>query len=87
MPWNEADRTKYEVIRERYSSDMLVAENALISTPLSPPKRRRRKPTNLLATPISPSSAKRSPFQPNHTPPRLRSASIVQTSSPPDGRP
>ena len=30
MPWNEADRAKYEVIRARYSSDMSEAELALI---------------------------------------------------------
>lgn len=30
MPWNEADRQKYEVIRSRDSSDMLHAEFELI---------------------------------------------------------
>ena len=45
MPWNEADRVKYEVIRARYSSDMSEAELALIA-PLLPPKRRGRKPTD-----------------------------------------
>lgn len=45
MPWNEADRLKYEVIRERYSSDMSDAEFALIRPLLPPPKRRGRKPT------------------------------------------
>ena len=30
MPWNEADRAKYDVIRERYSSDLSDAEFALI---------------------------------------------------------
>jgi transposase len=47
MPWNEADRKKYEVIRERYSSDMSDAEFALISDLLPPPKRRGRKRTDL----------------------------------------
>ncbi len=46
MPWNEADREKYDVIRERYSSDMSDAEFALISALLPPPKRRGRKPTD-----------------------------------------
>jgi transposase len=45
MPWNEADRAKYDVIRARYSSDMSDAEFALISAILPPPKRRGRKPT------------------------------------------
>ncbi len=30
MPWNEADRAKYDGIRARYSSDMSEAEFALI---------------------------------------------------------
>jgi len=46
MPWNEADRAKYEVIRSRYSSDMSEAELALIAPLLPPPKRRGRKPTD-----------------------------------------
>ena len=46
MPWNEADRIKYEVIRDRYSSDMSDAEFELISPLLPPPKRRGRKPTD-----------------------------------------
>ncbi len=41
MPWNEADRAKYDVIRERYSSDLSDAEFALIF-PLSSDSRRRR---------------------------------------------
>jgi putative transposase len=45
MPWNEADRVKYEVIRTRYSSDMSEAELALIAPLLPPRKRRGRKPT------------------------------------------
>lgn len=46
MPWSEADRAKYEVIRARYSSDMSEAELALIAPLLPPPKRRGRKPTD-----------------------------------------
>ena len=46
MPWNETDRAKYEVIRERYSSDMSDAEFALISGLLPAPKRLGRKPTD-----------------------------------------
>jgi transposase len=46
MPWNEADRVKYDVIRARYSSDMSEAEFALIAPLLPPPKRRGRKPTD-----------------------------------------
>ena len=45
MPWNEADRKKYDVIRPRYSSDMSEAEFALIEPLLPPPKKRGRKPT------------------------------------------
>ena len=46
MPWNEADRAKYEVIRDRYSTDMSDAEFELISPLLPAPKRRGRKPTD-----------------------------------------
>ena len=46
MPWNEADRAKYDVIRARYSSDMSEAEYALIAPLLPPAKRRGRKPTD-----------------------------------------
>lgn len=46
MPWNEADREKYAVIRARYSSDMSDAEFSLISALLPRPKRRGRKPTD-----------------------------------------
>jgi len=46
MPWNEADRAKYEVIRDRYSTDMSDAEFELISPLLPPPKKRGRKPTD-----------------------------------------
>ena len=44
MPWNKADRAKYDVIRERYSSDLSDAEFALIFPLLPAPKRRGRKP-------------------------------------------
>jgi transposase len=46
MPWNEADREKYDVIRDRYSTDMSDAEFELISPLLPAPKKRGRKPTN-----------------------------------------
>ena len=46
MPWNEADRAKYEVIRERYSSDMSDAEFDRISGLLPAAKRLGRKPTD-----------------------------------------
>ena len=46
MPWNEADRAKYDVIRARYASDMSEAEFALIAPLLPPPRRRGRKPTD-----------------------------------------
>ncbi|MGD0720828.1 MAG: IS5 family transposase [Roseiarcus sp.] len=46
MPWCEADREKYDVIRARYSSDMSEAEFALIAPHLPPPKRRGRKRTD-----------------------------------------
>ena len=45
MPWSEADRAKYDVIRERYSSDLSDAEFALIFPLLPARKRRGRKPT------------------------------------------
>src|SRR5208283_3224565 len=45
MPWSEADRAKYDVVRERYSSDLSDAEYALIFPLLPAPKRRGRKPT------------------------------------------
>ena len=45
MPWSEADRAKYDVIRERYSSDLSESEFALIFPLLPVPKRRGRKPT------------------------------------------
>ncbi len=43
MPWNEADREKYAVIRERYASDLSDEEFALILPLLPPPSRRGRK--------------------------------------------
>ena len=46
MPWNEADRAKYDVIRDRYSTDMSDAEFELVSALLPPPKVRGRKPTD-----------------------------------------
>jgi transposase len=49
MPWNEADRAKYDVIRERYSTDMSTAELALIAPLLPAPKRRGHKPTDAVA--------------------------------------
>jgi transposase len=45
MPWSEADRAKYDVIRERYTSDLSEAEFALIFPLLLLPKRRGRKPS------------------------------------------
>ncbi len=47
MPWNEADREKHEVIRERYSSDMSDAEFDQIFS-LSPPAKRRGPAWRLL---------------------------------------
>jgi len=46
MPWNEADRVKYDVIRVRYSSAMSEAEFALIAPLLPPAKWRGRKLTD-----------------------------------------
>ena len=46
MPWNEADRVKYEIIRDRYSSDMSDTEFELISLLFPAPKGRGRKPTD-----------------------------------------
>ena len=46
MPWNEADRAKYDVIRARYSSDMSPAEFALVGPLLPPAKRRGPKQTD-----------------------------------------
>ena len=49
MPWCEADRAKYDVIRDRYSTDMSEAELALIAPLLPAPRRRGRKPTDAVA--------------------------------------
>jgi transposase len=46
MPWNETDREKYSVIRQRYASDLSDAEFALVAPLLPAPKRRGRKPTD-----------------------------------------
>jgi len=45
MPWNEADRERYNIVRERYTSDLSDEEYALIEPLLPQPKRRGRKPT------------------------------------------
>jgi len=46
MPWNETDRKKYAVIRERYATDLSDEEFALIEPLLPPAKRVGRKPTD-----------------------------------------
>jgi hypothetical protein len=46
MPWNETDRAKYAVIRERYASDLSDEEFALIEPLLPRAKPRGRKPTD-----------------------------------------
>lgn len=46
MAWDETDRTKYAVIRERYASDLSDEEFALIEPMLPSPKRRGRKPAD-----------------------------------------
>jgi transposase len=46
MAWNEADREKYKVIRDRYASDLSDEEFALIEPVLPAPKPRGRKPTD-----------------------------------------
>lgn len=46
MPWDEADRAKYEVIRDRYSTDMSNAEFELILPLLPVPKKLGREPTD-----------------------------------------
>jgi transposase len=46
MAWDETDRTKYAVIRERYASDLSDEEFALIKPLLPSPKRRGRKPAD-----------------------------------------
>jgi transposase len=46
MPWNETDREKYAVIRQRYASDLSDAEFALVQPLLPPTKPCGRKPTD-----------------------------------------
>ena len=46
MAWDETDRTKYAVIRERYASDLSDEEFALIQPMLPSPKRGGRKPAD-----------------------------------------
>jgi transposase len=46
MAWNETDREKYAVIRERYASDLSDEEYALIQPILPARKRVGRKPTD-----------------------------------------
>ena len=46
MAWNETDREKYAVIRERYASDLSDEEFALIQPRLPDPKPIGRKPTD-----------------------------------------
>jgi transposase len=46
MPWNETDREKYAVIRQRYASDLSDTEFALVQPLLPPPKPCGRKPTD-----------------------------------------
>lgn len=46
MAWDETDRAKYAVIRERYASDLSDEEFALIQPLLPAPKRRGRKPAD-----------------------------------------
>src|ERR1700742_2546649 len=46
MPWNETDREKYAVIRERYASDLSDAEFALVVPLLPARKPCGRKPTD-----------------------------------------
>ena len=46
MPWNETDRAKYAVIRERYASDLSDEEFALVQPLLPVRKSCGRKPTD-----------------------------------------
>jgi transposase len=46
MAWNETDRAKYAVIRERYASDLSDEEFALLAPLLPTAKPRGRKPTD-----------------------------------------
>jgi putative transposase len=47
MAWNETNREKYDVIRDRYASDLSDAEFALIEPILPAAKGRGRKPTDV----------------------------------------
>jgi transposase len=49
MPWNETDREKYAVIRQRYASDLSDAEFALLEPLLPARKPCGRKPTDARA--------------------------------------
>ena len=51
MPWNEADRVKYEVIRDRYSTDMSDVEFELILPLLPATKKLGREPNRLSRRP------------------------------------
>jgi transposase len=46
MPWDETDREKYAVIRDRYASDLSDEEFALVQPLLPVPKPCGRKPTD-----------------------------------------
>jgi transposase len=46
MPWNETDREKYAVVRERYASDLSDEEFALVQPLLPARKPSGRKPTD-----------------------------------------
>ncbi|MBO0664610.1 hypothetical protein [Jiella flava] len=46
MPWKEADREKYAVIRERYATDLSDGEFERLRHLLPEPKTRGRKPTD-----------------------------------------
>ena len=48
MPWNETDREKYAVIRQRYASDLSDAEFALLEPLLPARKACGRKPTDAI---------------------------------------
>ena len=49
MSWNETDREKYAVIRERYTTDLSDEEFALVAPLLPSPKRVGRRPTDARA--------------------------------------
>ncbi len=69
MPWTEADRVNYDVIRERFSSDMSDAEFALICEP-----HRLRQP--LVVEPVD-------PFERGEHEARLRRARGASADDPP----